>query len=101
MIDKVRSRVSNILPSSISSWFSPSAKNGNLRRRRDESDTEEPESEQDVHEGDRNRNGGSEIFGIPPLATNVNRLEGKPPSKRAKIDGIAKVYICLLLVFNK
>lgn len=93
MIDKVRSRVSNILPSSISSWFSsPSGKNGNLRRRRDDSETEDPEFDASaVHEGGAagGRNGGSEIFGIPPLAVNVNRLEGKPPSKRAKIDGIA------------
>lgn len=90
MIDKVRSRVSNILPSSISNWFSPSGKNGNLRRRRDDSDTEEPEFDPETETG---RNGGSEIFGIPPVATHANRLDGKPPSKRPKIDDIAKVCV--------
>lgn len=88
MINKVRSRVSNILPSSISSWFSPSGKNGNLRRRRD--DSEEP-LEADIDSPTTARNGGSDIFGIPPLAVKVNSAEGKPPTKRAKIDAIGNV----------
>lgn len=73
IINKVRSRVSSILPNSLTKWFSPSNQNGGLRRRREDSDSEELDL-------DDNTEKPVAALGKQKLNYNV------PPTKRTRIS---------------
>lgn len=73
IINKVRSRVSSILPNSLTKWFSPSNQNGGLRRRREDSDSEDLDLDADNEKP-------AAALGKSSLNYNV------PPTKRSRIS---------------
>lgn len=76
IINKVRSRVSSILPNSLTKWFSPSNQNGGLRRRRQDSDSEELELD------DNTEKPAAAAAALGKQILNYNA----PPTKRTRIS---------------
>lgn len=88
IINKVRSRVSSILPNSLAKWFSPShGTNGNLRRRRD-SDSEEEEEDDEEEEDEENN-----------IDKSRQHKYKAPPIKRVKVSEVSCKYFSSFFFF--
>lgn len=93
---KVKSRVSSILPNSLSKWFSPArtglsnngSNNNGISRKRELSESGS-ENENDSTDGDE--------IGIrqSSLTNEVNQL---PPLKRIRKNDVSTKFLCLLFL---
>lgn len=85
IINKVRSRVSSILPNSLTKWFSHGT-NGNLRRRRNDSESDEDEDDENSNVQEQE---------------DLPKQHRQPPTKRSKVvSSLQELLLCLFLLFH-